>query len=213
MIGIIDYGMGNLRSVLKGFEYVGAKAMVLADPRHVDQIDHLVLPGVGAFSNGMEHLRRGGWADVIRTFVETGKPFLGICLGMQLLFNASHEGATDPEQLAQGLSILPGSVVPFAGDRYGHPGLKVPHMGWNTLGWQRQDPLFHKLDQKAAVYFVHGYYVVPVQNPDHPITSCTTDYGQEICASVWHNNIWGTQFHPEKSQRIGLQVLSNFASA
>ncbi len=221
MIGIIDYGMGNLRSVQKAFEHEGADARILAGPDGLESIGHLVLPGVGAFADGMDHLRRRGWIDAIRGFAQSGRPLLGICLGLQLLFEGSQEDAAGPEEPVPGLGILPGQVVSFeqSYDDEGCPRLKIPHMGWNTLDWQRDDPLLTGLVRgEAAVYFVHGYYVDCVARAASDpaagaIVSSTTEYpeGTPFCASVWRDNIWATQFHPEKSQRVGLRMLRNFA--
>jgi glutamine amidotransferase len=212
MIGIIDYGMGNLRSVQKAFEHVGADAVLLNSPDQSPAINKLILPGVGAFADGMEQLRQRGWVRFIEQFVATGQPFLGICLGMQLLFDASEEDAPTPDQLVPGLGILPGKVLRLREDRGGQR-LKVPHMGWNTLNWTRPDPLFATLPDQPAVYFVHSYYVQPDAAPTQPsLTIAEADYGGPFCAAVQHNNIWATQFHPEKSQRIGMKILSNFAA-
>jgi len=212
MTGIIDYQMGNLRSVQKALEHLGAQASILASPSEVAAMDHLILPGVGAFADGMEHLRRGGWVDPMKKFIHSGKPFLGICLGMQLLFDGSQEHAPDPETPVPGLGVLPGDVVMFRHTGPGSDRLKVPHMGWNTLEWQREDPLLRGLNQGDAVYFVHGYYVKPKEESQIKVTSAWSDYGRRFCASIWHQNIWATQFHPEKSQQVGLDILANFAS-
>ncbi len=228
MVGIINYGMGNLRSVEKAFERIGAEVTVLTEPGSIEKVDRLVLPGVGAFADGMEHLTQQGWIDPVRRFIDRGRPFLGICLGMQLLFDGSQEDATDTGLVA-GMKILPGQVVrfpqpdPSQGTMRGQRRLKVPHMGWNMIQWSRDDPLFAGLDPRAtpgaapggvAVYFVHSYYVQPTLNgdPAGSITSATADYGGSFCASVWRENIWATQFHPEKSQKVGLTMIRNFAS-
>ena len=212
MIGIIDYEMGNLRSVQKAFEHVGVQATVLSQAGQAEAMDKLVLPGVGAFGDGMTHLRRGKWDNAVRGFIDTGKPFLGICLGMQLLFESSQEDAPSEDQPVEGLSILPGRVVRFPNQSVDGQRLKVPHMGWNTLRWQRDDPVLAGLDQDAAVYFVHGYYAMPADSEQTSITSATADYGGVFCASLWHGQVWATQFHPEKSQTVGLKILTNFAS-
>ena len=148
MIGIIDYRMGNLRSVQKAFEHVGAEATILSCPDQLSQINRLVLPGVGAFADGMNHLREGGWIEGIRDFVGQGKPFLGICLGMQLLFEGSQEGIADGDDPVAGLSLLRGQVVRFKNQDENGRRVKVPHMGWNSIQWQRRDPLFQSLDQE-----------------------------------------------------------------
>jgi glutamine amidotransferase len=220
MIGIIDYGMGNLRSVQKAFELLGAEAVILPAPAPggdagmgVGQVHKLVLPGVGAFGDGMEQLRRRGWIEPIREFVRVGKPLLGICLGMQLLFEDSEEDAAAPDQPVPGLAVLPGHVVRFAHSVPGAARLKVPHMGWNTLRWERDDPLLRGLAQDAAVYFVHSYYPRVLESEARPITSARAEYppGTAFTATIWRDNVWATQFHPEKSQGVGLKMLANFA--
>ena len=202
MIGILNYGLGNLRSVQKAFERLGAPAAVVSRPQDLPPLDKLVLPGVGAFTDGMEHLRQLGLAPAIVDFVATGKPYLGICMGLQFLFERSQEDAPN-----QGLGLLGGEVVRFREQR-NQQRIKVPHMGWNTLRWQRDDPLFAGLEQDAAVYFVHSYYAVP---EDPVVESARCDYAGPFCASVWKDNLWATQFHPEKSQQVGLHILNNFA--
>lgn len=213
MIGIIDYGMGNLRSVQKAFELVGAHAQILAHPDQIATIERLVLPGVGAFGDGMINLRKGGWVEPIKAFIERGRPFLGICLGMQLLFESSMEDAPSPDQPVLGLGVLPGQVVEFQVKQEGER-IKVPHMGWNTLRWSDDDPLLAGLQQECAVYFVHSYYCVPRDSETNRITSATAQYpqGKPFTATVSTGNVWATQFHPEKSQRVGLKMLSNFAT-
>ena len=208
MIGIIDYGMGNLRSVQKAFEFVGAQTAVLAAGEQFASVDQLVLPGVGAFADGMSHLAERDLIEPIRRFIHSGRRFLGICLGMQLLFEGSEEDAPSDNELVPGLGLLSGNVVKFSGSAYGSDQLKVPHMGWNSLDWQREDLLLAGLEQGASVYFVHSYYVRPT---DAQVVSATTAYGCTFCSSVWSKNIWATQFHPEKSQRVGLTMLGNFA--
>lgn len=210
MIGIIDYGMGNLRSVQKAFEHLGFEALVLSSPQQVSDVGQLVLPGVGAYGDGMAQLTERGWVQPIMEAVDSGRPFLGICLGMQLLFESSEEGAADDDALVPGLGLLPGRVVRFAhevdGRRY-----KVPHMGWNQIHWDRRHELWRNLEPGAAVYFVHSYFVVPDEMDDAPLTSAQATYGKPFCAAVCSENVWATQFHPEKSQRVGLQMLDNFA--
>ncbi|MBI1335586.1 MAG: imidazole glycerol phosphate synthase subunit HisH [Phycisphaera sp.] len=205
MIGIIDYGMGNLRSVQKAFEKVGAEAVILRGPDEVQRVDRLVLPGVGAFADGMEQLRTRGYEQAIKDFVATGKPFLGVCLGLQLLFDDSEEDAPN-----EGLSLLKGHVIRFAGSPFGPGKLKVPHMGWNTLTIHKPGcPLLCGIEHDASVYFVHGYYAQP---DDANTVVAVTDYGGPVCAIVQHNNVLATQFHPEKSQAVGLKMLANFAA-
>ncbi|MEZ4601524.1 MAG: imidazole glycerol phosphate synthase subunit HisH [Syntrophotaleaceae bacterium] len=202
-IVIIDYGMGNLRSVQKGFEKVGFDARVTDDPKLIEGADRLVLPGVGAFQDCMDNLRDGGFIEPILRHVDSGKPFLGICLGLQLLFTESEEFG-----LHQGLDIIPGRVRRFPAELQsaGVP-LKVPHMGWNQIDIRSQSPLFQGLAGGESVYFVHSYYVDP---EDRAVVSSTTDYGMTFCSSIWRDNVMATQFHPEKSQQVGLRILENF---
>ena len=202
-IVIIDYGMGNLRSVQKAFEQVGCDALVTADPAVAARADKLVLPGVGAFRDCMRNLEDGGFVAPIKEHVAAGKPFLGICLGLQLLFTESEEFGQH-----QGLGIIPGRVVRFP-DGASSQGelLKVPHMGWNRIALRRQSPLFKGVADGSFVYFVHSYYVVP---DDPAVIATETDYGRSFCSSIWRDNVMATQFHPEKSQAVGLQMLRNF---
>jgi imidazole glycerol-phosphate synthase subunit HisH len=203
LITIIDYGMGNLRSVQKGFEKVGFNAEVTADPKIVAQADRLVLPGVGAFQDCMDNLREGGFIDPILQHVASGKPFLGICLGLQLLFTESEEFG-----IHQGLDIISGRVRRFPENlRADNQSLKVPHMGWNQIEIQRPSPLFKGLNGGESVYFVHSYYVEP---ENEAVVASLTDYGLAFCSSIWRDNVMATQFHPEKSQRVGLEILANF---
>jgi glutamine amidotransferase len=203
LITIIDYGMGNLRSVQKGFEKVGCNAEVTSDPRVVERADRLVLPGVGAFRDCMDNLREGGFIEPIRNHIAAGRPFLGICLGLQLLFTESEEFGRH-----RGLDIIPGRVCRFPDDlQAGGDKLKVPHMGWNQIDIRRPAPIFRGLASGESVYFVHSYYVDP-QDPD--VVASTTDYGMTFCSSIWRDNVMATQFHPEKSQRVGLKILENF---
>jgi len=197
-IAIVDYGMGNLRSVQKGLERVGFPAAVTRDVKTIEQADGVVLPGVGAFRACMDNLREYGLIDTVRRVVEGGKPFLGICLGMQLLFEESEEFGK-----VEGLGLLPGRVVRFA-DR---PGLKVPHMGWNQIRKRQDVPHLQGIDDGASVYFVHSYYVAP---SDPSLAATTTEYGNEFVSAVARGNIFATQYHPEKSQEVGLKILENF---
>lgn len=203
MIAIIDYGMGNLRSVQKGFEKVGFDAVVTADPSVVLQADKVVLPGVGAFRDCMRNLETGGFVEPIMQVIRQGRPFLGICLGLQLLFTESEEFG-----LHQGLGIIPGRVFRFA-DGMTEQGekLAVPHMGWNQIAFRKQAPLFAGIEEGAHVYFVHSYYVKP---DDESVVATVTDYGGDFCSAIVKDNIMATQFHPEKSQAVGLQILKNF---
>jgi glutamine amidotransferase len=204
MIAIIDYGMGNLRSVQKGFEKIGSEAVITDDPQVVLRAERVVLPGVGAFRDCIHNLEQGGFVEPILKVIAEGRPFLGICVGMQLLFSDSVEFG-----LYSGLNVIPGHVLRFpaqmtvAGEK-----LKVPQMGWNQLSFKRRPPVFEGVDNGSNVYFVHSYYVKP---DDSSVIATTTDYGIEFCSSVWKDNIVATQFHPEKSQGIGLRILKNFA--
>lgn len=201
MISILDYRMGNLRSVQKAFEHAGAAARIITSADEVRQADKLVLPGVGAFGDAMDHLREQNLVDAIRAHVESGKLLLGICLGLQLLFDVGYE---DGEHA--GLGLVKGKCVRFDVDR--EMGLKVPHMGWNQLRLEKPCPLFDGLPEGAGVYFVHSYHVVP---DDRSVIATTTDYGHPFVSSIATGNIMAMQFHPEKSQSAGLKILSNFA--
>jgi len=215
MIGVIDYGMGNLRSVEKALQAIGARAGILRDPGVVEpSLSALILPGVGAFADGMRQLNKRGWTPAIKAWVREGRPLLGICLGMQLLFESSTEDAPADDQPVPGLALLPGRVVRFTVDRRAADGwrLKVPHMGWNALSWTRDDPLLRGLEPGCFTYFVHSYYVRPEEGGASSILTATCDYGGPFCATVWRERIWATQFHPEKSQRTGLRMLANFAA-
>jgi len=198
-IAIIDYGMGNLRSVQKGFEKVGHLAQITNDPAVVDAADKVVLPGVGAFEDAIAELRRRKLdAPVLRT-IDSGKPLLGICLGLQMLFETSSENGSHA-----GLGVLPGEVVRFEIPRE----YSVPHMGWNQLAIRRRPPIFDGIEEGTYVYFVHSYYVVPRQAD---VIATETDYGGAFCSMIWRDNLFATQFHPEKSQSQGLRILKNFA--
>lgn len=199
-IVIVDYGMANLRSVQKAFEKVGHEAVISSDPNCVAEADKLVLPGVGAFCDAIERLRQADLVGPLVEHIQRGKPFLGICLGLQLLFTRSWE-----DGVHAGLNFLEGEVVRFADQ----PGLKVPHMGWNSLTIRRPSPLFEGLKDGDAVYFVHSYYAVP---RDPSVIAATSDYPTPFAAAVWQGNVHATQFHPEKSQRIGLRILKNFTA-
>ncbi|MEX0678146.1 MAG: imidazole glycerol phosphate synthase subunit HisH [Pirellulales bacterium] len=199
MIAIIDYQMGNLRSVQKGFEKVGHRATITSDPDALAQADKVVLPGVGAFGDAMAELERRELVEPIRRAVDSGKPFLGICLGLQLLFDVGYEHGTH-----KGLGILRGEVVRFDVPH----GYKVPHMGWNQLAIRRPAPLLAGLADGVHCYFVHSYYVVPA---DANVVAAETDYPAPFCSVVWRDNLFATQFHPEKSQQHGLRMLANFA--
>ena len=199
MIAIIDYQMGNLRSVQKGFEKVGHEATITSDPAVLARASKVVLPGVGAFGDAMAELQRRKLVDPIRQAVAAGKPFLGICLGLQLLFEVGNEGGRH-----EGLGILAGEVV-----RFELPAdFKVPHMGWNQLAIRRPAPLLAGLAEGTHCYFVHSYYVVP---KDAEVVATETSYSSPFCSMIWRDNLFATQFHPEKSQRDGLRMLKNFA--
>jgi len=202
MISIIDYGMANLRSVQKGFEHVGASARIISKSEEIESADRLVLPGVGAFADAVATLREKDLVEPILRHIERGKPFLGICLGLQMLFDVGYE-----DGVHRGLGVLPGKCVRFDVDE--KLGLKVPHMGWNQLHFERRSPLSRDLPEGCCVYFVHGYHVEP---SDEKVIATTTDYGGPFVSSVWRDNVMATQFHPEKSQQVGLQMLKNFAA-
>jgi glutamine amidotransferase len=196
MIAIVDYGVGNLRSVQKGLERVGAEAVVTSAPEVLDAALGVILPGVGAFGDAMANLRSRRLLQPVLRQVEQGKPLLGICLGMQLLFDESEEMGRHP-----GLGLLPGRVV-----RFPEGELKVPHIGWNQLQ-HGQSPLLEGVAPGAYAYFVHSYYAVPQEPGD---VLAWTEYGVEFASVVGRDRVWGAQFHPEKSQEVGLRLLQNF---
>ena len=198
MIVIVDYGMGNLRSVQKAIEAVGAAAEITSDPELVRRASKVILPGVGAFGDAMAELTRSGLGEAFCEAVKVGKPCLGVCLGLQLLFDLSLE---DGEHA--GLGLLRGRVIRFAS----RPSLKVPHMGWNTLTISRPAPLLVGLPPEPSVYFVHSYYAVPEDVED---IAAVADYPGPFPAVVWRDNLTACQFHPEKSQAIGLAMYANF---
>ena len=200
-IAIIDYGMANLRSVQKAFEHVGAAAEVISRPEQIERAQKIVLPGVGAFADAVATLRERELVGPIVRHIDKGRPFLGICLGLQMLFDVGYE---DGEH--RGLGVLRGQCVRFDVDE--RLGLKVPHMGWNQLDVRRRSPILRDLPAGCGVYFVHGYHVTPA---DESVVATTTDYGRPFVSSVWRDNVMATQFHPEKSQKVGLQILANFA--
>lgn len=199
MIAIIDYQMGNLRSVQKGFERVGHAATITSDPAEIAAADKIVLPGVGAFADAIAELKRRDLVEPIRESVKSGKPFLGICVGLQLLFDRSFE---DGEY--EGLGILSGEVRRFDIPRE----YKVPHMGWNRVQFRHRPPILAGMEEEPHFYFVHSYYVVP---QDEAVVAGEASYPDPFCAMIWRDNLYATQFHPEKSQANGLQVLKNFA--
>ncbi len=207
MIAIIDYGMGNLRSVQKGFERVGRDAVVTRDPKIILNASRVVLPGVGAFPDCMRNLEEYGLIEVVNKSIESGKPFLGICLGLQLLFTESEEFG-----ISKGLDIIKGRVVRFRGPQFEiHDSkletMKVPHMGWNSISIKRRAPVLQDIPDNSHVYFVHSFHVVP---DDKSVIATTTSYGIDFVSSIWKDNIFASQFHPEKSQALGLSILKRF---
>lgn len=197
MIAIVDYGMGNLRSVEKGFLKVGVDARIVSDPASIDNAHGVVLPGVGAFMDCIKNLTDMRLTESIIKAIKQGKPYLGICLGLQVLFTESEEFG-----ICKGLDVLKGKVVRFPKGE-----LKVPHMGWNTLEIKRRPPIFDGIKDREYFYFVHSFYVVP---DDEEIIAATTDYGVNFTSMVWKDNIFAMQFHPEKSQEVGLRILRGF---
>ena len=200
MIGICDYNMGNLASVKNAFALLGESVSVESDPEKLAGYDRIVLPGVGAFGDAMEHLRARGMDEALRAFAQTGKPMLGICLGMQLLFESSEEFGPNP-----GLGLVKGRVVAFEPSRFAHP-LKVPHMGWNRM-FTKAHPLFEGLDEAHYLYFVHSFHAAAVEEND---IIGETEYGYRFTSAVAHGNVMGIQPHPEKSHKNGLRILKNF---
>jgi glutamine amidotransferase len=195
--------MGNLRSVQKGFEAVGAKAIVTSDSNKILSARSVVLPGVGAFKACMDNLEKFDLIDTVKQSVQSGKPFLGICLGLQLLFSQAEEFGS-----VSGLGILKGKVVGFKDAPNSGDPLKIPHMGWNNVEVKPSHPLFDSVPNQSYFYFVHSYYVVP---EDRATVATTTNYGIEFVSGIHHENIHAFQFHPEKSQQLGLTVLKNFS--
>ena len=206
MIRIVDYGMGNLRSVQKAFEKLGVEARICSRAEELTDAEKLVLPGVGAFRDAARELTDQHLDEPIRAHIAAGKPFLGICLGLQLLFDVSYEEGEWP-----GLGIIPGKVVRFDDQ----PGLKIPHMGWNRLekvppeNTSETNPLLAGIPEEACFYFVHSYYVVP---DDESVIAARTEHGIEFVSMIARDHLFASQFHPEKSQRAGLKLLANFAA-
>jgi glutamine amidotransferase len=200
MISIVDYGMGNLRSVQKAFEHLGVAAQIVTRPEDIAAAERLVLPGVGAFRDAIHELQRLQLVDAIKTHIAAQKPFLGICLGLQMLFDVSYEDGEWP-----GLGVIPGKVVRFTDQS----DLKVPHMGWNQLQVVGQPKLLQGIPADAYFYFVHSYFVAPA---DESVVAARTDYGQNFVSMIAQGNVFATQFHPEKSQAVGLKLLENFAN-
>lgn len=210
MIAIVDYGMGNLRSVQKALQKLGCEALITSDARTIREAERLILPGVGAFGAAMWNLRQAGLDRAILDFIDTGKPFLGICLGLQMLFESSEE--TGSGERERGLGVLPGTVVRFPEGLHDATGkaLKVPHIGWNALHFVRQDALFEGIQEGAHVYFVHSYFPQP---QDDEVVTAVSEYGITFACAVGKENVRAVQFHPEKSSAVGLRILSNFATA
>lgn len=197
MITVVDYGVGNLHSVAKAFEKVGAKTRVTSDWKDVEGSDGVVLPGVGAFKDSMDAMHRSDLAKAIKGYIASGKPFLGVCVGLQMLFAESEEFG-----ISKGLGIFPGRVVKF------EAGQKVPHMGWNQVRIKKDgNPLLKGVKDGEYLYFLHSYYVVPEKDS---IVAAKTSYGVDFTCMVWEKNVFGTQFHPEKSQTAGLKIYENF---
>jgi glutamine amidotransferase len=220
MITVVDYGMGNLRSVSKALESLGASVRVSGDPRDVERAEKLVVPGVGAFPAAMRELSARRLLDPVKAAIASGKPYLGICLGLQLLFESSEEGKPDgPGPGVAGLGVLRGVVKQFPLNRRLHPDdaspLKVPHIGWNEVvsapgavtGAQNGCALLRGIPDGSFFYFVHSYYAEPA---DRSVVALTADYGLPFTAMVWRENLYATQFHPEKSQAVGQHLLRNF---
>jgi len=197
MIAVIDYGMGNLRSVQKALEEVGARTKVTSDASDIRRCSKVVFPGVGSFGDAMKELKRRGLIEPIKSAIADGKPFLGLCLGLQLLFEKSEEAPG-----VKGLSVLKGEVKRF---RFPKGGLKVPHMGWNSV--KTKGRIFKGVPDGSYFYFVHSYYVKP---KDKKVIIATTGYGIDFASGVASRNVYGLQFHPEKSQALGLKILKNF---
>jgi len=202
-VAVIDYGMGNLRSVQKGLEKVGVPAVITDKARSINDAHGIILPGVGSFINCMRNLEKRRLVTSILRAIARGKPFLGICLGLQVLFSESEEFGVHP-----GLDVIKGKVVRFFGNG-GNTGnaLKVPHMGWNKITIQKRPPVLASIPDGSYFYFVHSYYVKP---EDPGVVATSTDYGGEFTSSVWKDNIFACQFHPEKSQKLGLSILRDF---
>lgn len=199
MIAVVDYGVGNLRSVAKALEHVGAEVSVTADAATIANANGVVLPGVGAFAHCMANLREAGLTEVVKEAAGSGRPFLGICVGMQILFDESEEFGC-----VKGLGVLPGRVRKFEPTDHAN---KVPHMGWNEIELRAEVPCLKGVKSGTRVYFVHSYFV---ETDDPSIIATTTSYGDSFVSSAWRGNLYATQFHPEKSQDVGLKILGNF---
>jgi len=201
MIAVIDYDIGNLRSVQKAIERAGGDVRLITTPAQLARAEKVVLPGVAAFAGAIRELRALKLVAPLKEAIAGGMPYLGFCLGLQLLFDVSYENGEHT-----GLGVFAGEVVRL-GDSPGDRRLSVPHMGWNQLRVRRRCPLLEGIDDRAYVYFAHSYHVVPA---DEAIVATTTDYGREFVSSVWRDHVFATQFHPEKSQAVGLKLLENF---
>ncbi len=200
MIAIIDYGAGNLQSVKKAFDFIGAESVITDNPETINACDRILLPGVGSFGDAMDSMAKSGLVETVKQNALSGKPFLGICLGLQLLFEESEESPG-----VKGLGIFKGKIKKFSSDM----GLKIPHIGWNSLEIKQKDTLFKNVPENSYVYFVHSYYLHAEDEND---IATVTNYGIDFHSAVGKNNIFATQFHPEKSGDVGLQILKNFAS-
>ena len=198
MITVVDYGMGNLRSVAKALEKVGLDIKVSSNPEDIKTSKAIVVPGVGAFGDAVHNLKRLNLFNEIKNHIEEGKPYLGICLGLQLLFEYGYEFGSH-----KGLGVFKGKVVRFEEKE----GYKIPHMGWNQIHKKKESKMFSGIDEGEFFYFVHSFYAIP---EEEGIISSTTDYITDFCSAVEKDNVWAVQFHPEKSQKIGLKLLSNF---
>ena len=198
MIVVVDYGMGNLRSVSKALEKVGLDVKVSSDPKDVRDAEAIVVPGVGAFGDAIHNLQRFGLLEEIIKSIEKGKPYLGICLGLQILFEYGYEFGEH-----EGLGVLKGKVIRFPEKE----GYKVPHMGWNQVWLKKTEGLFSDIKEGEFFYFVHSFYVVPEESE---VIASITDYSVDFCSAIQKDNVWAVQFHPEKSQKAGLKLLENF---
>ena len=200
MIAIIDYGAGNLQSVKKAFDFIGAESVITDNPEIINACDRILLPGVGSFGDAMDSMHKSGLVETVKQNALSGKPFLGICLGLQLLFEESEESPG-----VKGLGIFKGKIKKFSSDM----GLKIPHIGWNSLEIKQKDTLFKNVPENSYVYFVHSYYLHAEDEED---VATVTNYGIDFHSAVGKDNVFATQFHPEKSGDVGLQILRNFAS-
>lgn len=199
MIAIIDYGAGNIQSVKNALEFIGCQCMVTSDKNTILNADGAILPGVGSFGDSMDNMNKYGVVDTIKEFINTGKPFLGICLGLQLLFPESEESKG-----VEGLGIFKGTITRIPNDG----GLKIPHIGWNNINIINKEGIFKDIEGSPYVYFVHSYYL---NAEDKNIVAAQTEYGTTIDAAISYKNVFATQFHPEKSGEVGLKMLKNFA--